>query len=425
MNTILSRGLLAAAAVAALAGTAGVNAAWAEDVTLTIESWRNDDLKIWQDKIIPAFEKSHPGIKLTFAPSAPTEYNAALNAKMEGGVAGDIVACRAFDASLALFQKGHLVAVNDVKGIENFTDAAKTAWSTDDGKSTFCVPVGSVITGFIYNKKIFDELGLTPPKTQAEFFALLDKVKAGGEYAPLDLGTADQWEAATMGFQNIGPNHWKGDPGRLGLIAGTAKFTDAPYVAAWAELAKWAPYLPDGYQAQSYPDSQNLFTLGRAAIYPAGSWEIPLFEAQAEFPMGAFPPPVEKEGDGCFISNHTDIGFGMNAKTKHPEAAKAFLEWVASAEFASLYTNALPGFFTLSTHKVELKDPLASEFQSWKDRCGGNIRLAHQILSRGKPNVDQAIWNVSAQVLNGTLTAEQAGAKVQEALDAWYKPPGK
>src|SRR5512133_2057474 len=27
-----------------------------EKVTLTIESWRNDDLSIWQDKIIPAFE---------------------------------------------------------------------------------------------------------------------------------------------------------------------------------------------------------------------------------------------------------------------------------------------------------------------------------------------------------------------------------
>jgi raffinose/stachyose/melibiose transport system substrate-binding protein len=424
MTITASRALLAGAALFALTGVALTGIARAEDVTLTIESWRNDDLKIWQDKIVPAFESSHPGIKLNFAPSAPTEYNAALNAKMEGGAAGDIIACRAFDASLALFQKGHLAALNDLKGIENFTDAAKTAWSTDDGKTTYCVPVGSVIGGFIYNKKMFDDLGLTPPKTQAEFFALLDKIKATGD-VPLSIGSADQWEAATMGFQNIGPNHWHGEPGRQALIAGTAKFSDAPYVAAWAELAKWKPYLSDGYQAQSYPDSQNLFTLGRAAIYPAGSWEIPLFEAQADFPLGAFPPPVEKAGDPCFISNHTDIGFGMNAGSKHPEAARAFLEWVASVEFATIYTNALPGYFTLSTHKVELKDPLAAEFQSWKDSCGSNIRLAHQILSRGKPNVDQAIWNVSAQVLNGTLTADQAGAKVQEALDAWYKPPGK
>ncbi|NKX72512.1 sugar ABC transporter substrate-binding protein, partial [Rhodobacteraceae bacterium R_SAG1] len=60
-------------------------AAWAEDVTLTIESWRNDDLTLWQDKIIPAFEAKHPGIKVKFTPSAPAEYNAVLNSKLDAG----------------------------------------------------------------------------------------------------------------------------------------------------------------------------------------------------------------------------------------------------------------------------------------------------------------------------------------------------
>ena len=38
-------------------------AASGDKVTLTIESWRNDDLPIWQEKIIPAFEAKHPDIK--------------------------------------------------------------------------------------------------------------------------------------------------------------------------------------------------------------------------------------------------------------------------------------------------------------------------------------------------------------------------
>ena len=45
----------------------------------------------------------------------------------------------------------------------------------------------------------------------------------------------------------------------------------------------------DGFKAQSYPDSQNLFTLGRAAIYPAGSWEISSFESQAQSQDGRLP----------------------------------------------------------------------------------------------------------------------------------------
>src|SRR5690348_1219983 len=82
--------------------------AFAQDVTLTIESWRNDDLTIWEDTLIPAFEASHPGIQVEFAPTAPTEYNAALNSKLEAGSAGDLITCRPFDASLALYDAGYL-----------------------------------------------------------------------------------------------------------------------------------------------------------------------------------------------------------------------------------------------------------------------------------------------------------------------------
>ena len=54
-----------------LVTSAPVTSAWAEDTTLIIESWRNDDLKLWQEKIIPAFEAANPGIKVNFTPSAP------------------------------------------------------------------------------------------------------------------------------------------------------------------------------------------------------------------------------------------------------------------------------------------------------------------------------------------------------------------
>ena len=129
------------------------------------------------------------------------------------------------------------------------------------------------------------------------------------------MGTNDQWEAATMGYQNVGPNHWKGEEGRLALIDGSQKLTDEAWVAPFAEIARWKDYLGDGFEAQTYPDSQNLFTLGRAAIYPAGSWEIAPFEAQIQgaFEMGAFPPPVAAAGDECYISDHVDIAIGMNA----------------------------------------------------------------------------------------------------------------
>ncbi len=417
MTNRLLTGLLMASSIL---GSAGI--ALAQDKTLTIESWRNDDLAIWQEKLIPAFEKANPGIKVTFSPSAPTEYNAALNAKLDAGSAGDLITCRPFDASLELFKKGQLADLTSLAGMENFSDVAKSAWQTDDGKASFCVPMASVIHGFIYNKDAFEKLGIAVPATEEEFFAALEKIKADGTFIPMAMGTKDLWEAATMGYQNIGPNYWKGEEGRLALIKGEQKLTDADWVAPYATLAKWKPYLGDGFEAQTYPDSQNLFTLGRAAIYPAGSWEISTFNTQAQFKMGAFPPPVQKAGDTCYISDHNDIGIGLNAKSANADAAKTFLTWVASPEFATIYANALPGFFSLNSAAVKMEDPLAQEFVSWREKCKPTIRSTYQVLSRGTPNLENETWVKSANVINGTETPEAASAELQKGLDSWFKP---
>ncbi|HUG87091.1 MAG TPA: ABC transporter substrate-binding protein [Euzebya sp.] len=435
-RTILLAALLALAVTVAACGEAedprdlgeatedaspGDAAAEADAVTLVMESWRNDDLAVWQDVILPAFHEENPGIRIEFSPSAPDEYNAALEAKLEGGTAGDLITCRPFDVSLGLHDDGHLAPLDDLPGMDNFNDLARSAWITDDG-TVFCVPMASVIHGFIYNADVFEELDLSEPTTEEEFLALLEEVRHDGTYAPLAMGTADQWEAATMGFQNIGPNYWQGEEGRLALIAGEQRFTDEAYVDTFAALGQWADYLPDGHESITYPDAQNLFTLGQAALYPTGSWEIALFREQADFEMGAFRPPPPAGADGCYISDHTDIAMGMNPATDHPDEARTFLEWVTTAEFAELYSNQLPGFFSLSDHATDLDDPLAQEFLSWREECESTIRNSYQILSRGEPNLENELWDVSAQLLNGALTAEDAAEQVQSGLERWYEP---
>ncbi len=391
--------------------------------TITIESWRNDDLALWNDVIIPAFNAHYPDIEVIFAPSPPAEYNGILSAKLEGGTAGDLITARPFDNSLDLFNAGYLADLTALPGMENFGDAAKSAWITDDGSAVFAVPMASVIHGFMYNKDAFAELGLEVPQTRDEFYAVLDAIQASGDYiAALAMGTNDLWDPATMGFQNIGPNLWKGEEGRMGLINGTEKFTDQQYVDTFAELADWAPYLAPGYEAQTYPDSQNMFMLGLAPIYPTGSWEIGVFSPNIDFEMGAFKPYVWNEGDTCYISDHTDIALGLNAASPNMEAAKTFLEWMTTAEFADIYTNNVTGFFTLSNHAVEVTDPVAAEFLSWRGQCESTIRNSYQILSRGEPNLENQLWNLSAAVMNLTMTPEDAAAEVQAGLESWYAP---
>lgn len=384
---------------------------------ITIESWRVDDKDLWEQEVIPAFNKVHPGIEVKFSPTSPTEYNASLNTRLAGGTAGDLITCRPFDVSLELYKKGHLTDIKGLEGMRDFSDVAKGAWQTDDGSASFCMPMASVIHGYFYNTEIFEELGLTVPETEADLFALMDTIKTESRYTPMALGTNDGWETHQIVYTGIGPNYWKGEAGRKALIDGSAKLSDAEFVAPLEQMAKWGPYLSRGFEAQTYGDSQNLFALGRAAIYPAGSWDIAHFNNNAEFKLGAFKPPVPQAGDTCFISDHTDIGMGINPATENSADAEAFLNWLSSKEFAELYTNKVTGFFSLSNHTVEVSDPVAAEMIGWRSQCESTIRLNAQILNRGRNDLETTFWNAGQSVINGTASPADAAAKIQSLLE--------
>jgi raffinose/stachyose/melibiose transport system substrate-binding protein len=411
-------------AAACGSGDAGDGGSSGDDVTLTIESWRADDQAVWEDTIIPAFEADHEGIRLEFQPTAPTEYNAALENRLDGGEAGDLITCRPFDISLALYDAGHLEPVDDLEGMDAFGDVARSGWVTDDGETTYCVPMASVIHGFFYNADAFAQLGIDPPETMDQFHEALDAVATDGTYTPIAQGTVDQWDIAEVDYTGIGPNYWQGEAGRQALIDGTAKFTDEEFVAPLEELATWGRYMPDGYEALTYDDSKVLFVNGQAAVFPGGSWEITGFETDAAFELGVFRPPVPDDGDPCFISDHVDIGMGMNADTDHPDEARTFLEWVASEDFAELYANELPGFFPLREGDVDVDNDLAGDIVSWRDDCESTIRLPAQKLNRGEPALWDELYAVASEVVNGTLTPADGARRLQEGLDSWYTPAG-
>ena len=391
-------------------------------VTLTLGSWRTEDIDGY-GKILAIFNKAHPDIEVKFEPTLNTEYDAQLRTALEGGKGPDLITCRPFDRSLLNYQAGFLTNIKDLPGLEHYTDVGKSAWSTDNKDAIFCVPMASVIHGFIYNKDIFDKVGVKPPRTETEFFAMLDKIKAAG-ITPLDITTKDSWTTATMGYENIGVNYWDGENGRLALVQGKAKVTDAAYVDPLKSLNRWSAYLPDGHESIGYADAQQLFPLGKAAIYPSGSWEIPLFESLANFKMGAFMPYLPDKADpkNCWIDDHVDIAIGMNSKSAHPAEAKSFLQWLTSQDFAQAFADNQPGFFPLADYKLDIKDPLAAEFLSWRQQCKSSIRIFYQFLSRGDPSATQVMTDHVYLMLQGKETPDQVAKTIQDGLDKWYKP---
>jgi len=416
--------IAASAAVALALGLTGCAANGGGDdadaVTITLATWRTEDTAMWEEEVIPAFEASHPGIHVEYAPVDTNDYNAAIQSQLEGGTGPDLIMCRPFDVNRQWISKGYFDDLSDLDAISSFDDTALTAWAGDDG-APYCVPVASVLAGFYYNKAIFDELGLEVPTTQQEFIDVLDAIKKDGTYAPLALGSADGWQLAYNMLYQVGPNYWKGEDGRLGLIDGSQKLTDPAFVEGFTVFDSFSDYLPSGFESISYEDMTQLFSLGKAAILPDGSWQISQINTSG-LDVGVFGAPPANEGDTRYQQEMADMAIGLNADSEKKEAATEFLEWLGTSEFQQLYVNKLPGFFSMGKEPVTYDDPLAQEFAGLKEGAELTSRLALDRLSAGQPPLDDEIWRVAQLMYNTGMTPEEATAELQAGLDSWYVP---
>ncbi len=390
---------------------------------LKLETWRMEDVWVWEHHLLPGFYQTPKSSPIEISPWVPTDYDQLLLEEFEKGTAGDMVACRPFDRSFALFEKGYLQDITHMPELRVFRNHGKFAWTSYYAERVFCMPVASVMTGFFYNTEIFKELKLEPPKTEEALFELLETVRKSGKYHPLAFGTKHAWQAAQVLLSGMGPNHWSGEKGRLDLLTGRAKFSDEPYVDAWRSLAKMGDFLPPNHADVGEDEARNLFLSGRAAVYPAGSWEI-RFLANHHDPhhFGVFAPPPRANSHNCYVLNHLDKGIGINTKSPKQAQAQAFLSWLSSPAFSNALANNLPGFFPLSTHPVEITNPLAKEMASWRQQCDSTIRINSQFLNQAWPGLEEALWLTSVRVMRKEISPEQAAKHISSGVEKWFKP---
>ncbi len=392
-----------------------------EAVTLTMGSWRVDDVA-QMEAIIAEFNKAYPNISIKFDPTNPPDYNATLRTQLEGGTGPDLYYLRSFATSRQLFEEGFIEPLADLPGLkENFSEASLGPWSATDG-TAYGVPFIAVSHGIYYNKDLFNELGIAVPTTWQELLAAAQTITDAG-YIPFANASGDEWTIAEIVFMNIAPTFIGGYEGRQAYLNGERCFNDEAMVNAFQAVADLGPFVPDGQEALTYYDSQQLFLQGQAAMWLGGSWDIPFFESEApDFEWGVFGIPAPEGQDQRYVTFHLDAGMGVNAASPNKEAAKTFLEWMTTPEFAALLANQLPGFFPISNNPPAPDNPHAAEFLALNEGAGLDIRLAWEKLLDGQPDGYTLMQDHAIAVLNGSETAQQAADALQEGLAQWYEP---
>lgn len=395
-------------------------AASAQTVELTLGSWRVDDVAQVQ-KLLDAFHAKHPNIRIKFTPTNPPDYNAVLRTQLTGGTGPDLMYVRSYKVGQDLYADGFLEPLTELLPIleENYAVGSLEAWSLDG--VPFAVPFMAVSHGIYYNVDLFKKHNLEIPQTWEELLAVAEKLKAAG-VIPFANGSKDEWDMNEIVFMNLLPNFIGGRDARLEYETGQVPFNDEKMVSAFQALQDLAPYLPVGQEGVSYYDAQQLFLLGRAAMFFGGSWDVAFFVAsEPDFEWSVFATPAP-EGRPQVVCFHPDAGLGLNAASPHKEAGLAFLKWVTSAEAAQILADEIPGFYPLNVNPIQIQSKHANDFYALSEGKEVDARFVWPVLQAGEPNGYLLTQTAALAVVKGSMTPQEAADYLQEGLEQWFEP---
>ena len=377
-------------------------------VTLTMGSWRADDVA-QINNLLAEYKKIKPDVEIQFRPTNPPDYNATLRLQLDGGTGPDLMYARSYATGQELFSAGYFGDCSNIPGVkENFAVSNLTPWLMPDGRS-FAVPFAAVSHAVYYNKTIFQKEGLAIPQTWEDFLTLCGTLASKG-YTPLANGVADEWDILEVYFLGMLPNFAGGSLDRVKYESGEKKLNDENFVAALQAMADSAKYLPKGYEAVTYNDSQALFNTQQAAMFMDGSWTAGVYDGAA-FEWGVFAMPAPR-GKTTKITFHPDMAITWNAKTKYPQECKDFLAWIASREGATIASAALPlGFFPMINFPIQLADPHANEFLALNTGKETDARFVWPKFMDLYAPMNQAV----IQVIKGEITPRQAADNIETA----------
>lgn len=393
-----------------------------EEVALSVWSWRPEDEAAYE-RIFDVYEEANPGVTVEFRPYVNTEYNTILTTGLaeEGGP--DVAQLRAYGQLQPWVEAGNLVPLDDqVPELADFpADALQGATGAQDGQ-LYGVPFATQTLQVFYNQALFDEAGLSEPATWDEFIAVLDTF-AEQDITPLAVEGRDTWTLPIL-HDIVAATRYGGADFQEAVQAGDADFTDEDYVASIEAVAGLQEYMPADVSGVAYTDAQTLFTTGRAAMFPGGSYELGFFRDQApDLELGVFsvPPPPGSPITEPLVPGYADGSYGVNAESPNREAAVDLVRWMATPEFGQLFTDELGQISPVPG--VEPTDELLAEIVTrYSERPAPYLLLVD--FRYGEPLGTDLMAEGMQRLLLGRTEPDAVALQIQQGVSQWFEPGG-
>jgi raffinose/stachyose/melibiose transport system substrate-binding protein len=301
------------------------------------------------EALVAAYEKKAPDVSIDIEQRpGGGEGDNIIKTRLATGEMSDVFLYNSGSLMQAIKPGQTLVDLSNLSSQPNVNESFK-AVVRSDGK-VYGVPFGTAQGGGIfYNRKIYQELGLSVPKTWAEFMANNEKVKAAGKVAVAqtyrDTWTSQLFVLADYYNLNAAVPNFAED-----YTNNKIKYASTPAAMKGFEHLKEihdAGLMNDDFGAASYDDGLRMVATGEAAHYPMLTFAIGALKQDYSDNLddvGFFAQPGDdpsKNGLTIWMPAALYIPTG----SKHIDEAKKFADFVGSVEGCKIMmaTNTVQG----------------------------------------------------------------------------------
>lgn len=337
------------------------------DITLNLATWETGGLFESIDAIVQAYEAKYPNVDIVVDNSLGfSDYGQNIKLKMSGDDAPDIAqAGQGYTMMGPLVEAGLLRPIDDYAELYGWADRFgpglldQARFEPDGSKfgtgDLYGLAKGGNMVGIFFNREIMAELGLTPPFADwASFSAALDAAKAAG-YIPMALGNLDAWPGNHT--LSILISQTCDNQTMLGWIYGNegSDFSSDCFLQAAQTMEAWADagLIDPAANSLSFDDGISRFAEGNSAFFVTGNWALPTMIDKMGENVGFSGFPSVNAGGPARATGATTSPFTISAKTKWPDVAANFIDFMTGPETAELRANG--GYAPLLTD-VQIAD---------------------------------------------------------------------
>ncbi|WP_209124896.1 ABC transporter substrate-binding protein [Alkalihalobacillus sp. BA299] len=362
-------------------------------------------------EMLKEFEAEHPNIKVKLETvGGGADYGAALKAKFASGEAPDIFNNGGF-TELGLW-KEHLEDLSDQPWVEHVLPIGKVPMTDEDGK-LYGMPVNLEGYGFIYNKDLFEQAGITePPSKFSELLAAAEKLEANGITA-FSAGYAEWWVIGQH-LLNIGFAQQE-DPVAFieGLSDGSDSFIGNERFKEFQQVVDMElKYGNANPLTTDYNTQVTLFATGEAAMLQQGNWtENMIYEINPDMNMAFLPIAINDDASVDRLAVGVPNNWAINKNSEHIEEAKLLLDWMVSSETGQRYMTEefafIPAFDNIEPAGLGALGESILEYSvanktipwtwfRWPDGANKDFAAAIQEYAAGQITYDQVLEKFQA-----------------------------